>query len=121
LAQVPDRAWITVVARNDHVLVLAASKAVAAIRGARVLIVAVNGLAYTDSRLTVVADRACVTVQTLALRECLVLAAIRAGAGVHCAVVAVVAGSLVHKPIAVIIYAIAYLYRRLHRRAGTQT
>jgi hypothetical protein len=100
--------------------VLAASKSVAAIRGAGILIVAVDGLSHAYAVLTVIGDCACVTVQTFTLRECLVLAAIPAGAGVHCAVVAVVAGSLVGKPIAVIVHAIACLYRRLHRRAGTQ-
>jgi hypothetical protein len=120
LAQVPQGARVAVVTHGDDHLGLAASKPIAGVLRAGVLVVAVDGGTDADAGLAVISDRTGVTVEALTLCEVGVLAARLACTGVHCAGVLVVAEVLVDLAITVVIEPIAGLQGRLISRAGRQ-
>jgi len=99
---------------------LTASKAIAAIFCAGVVVIAIDGFPDTSSRFTVVTDGTGITVEAFSFIERFVGAAILAGTGIDGAVVSIIAGRLIDAAIAIIVDAVTDLFGRFRGGAGTE-
>lgn len=121
LTAVPDGARVAIVTVDEVRLILTTLVCVAEFVRALVPVVADQRLTNANSILAVVGLGAGVAVQTLPRVQGGVHAAIRPVAAVLGAGISVVAGTLVHDPIAVIVAPVAFLRSGLEGVAGLQT
>jgi hypothetical protein len=111
-ALVVDGARLVVIARDEVGFIDAPFRTLAGIVGAGVHIVANDGRADASSRIAVVSDSAGVVVNAFGACLQVVQATIFAQAGIHGALVVVVAGIFVDLAIAVVVKAIANVFGR---------